>query len=159
MSKARMIGAVCLCCLLVTTLASGEAVGKQKPYESAMITARSEIWKAINSGKCGSATTAIMVNGKVVYAEGFGMANREKSIPVDRTTLFNIGSISKVYVATAIMLLVDDGKVSLDKPVTDYLPEFRMADDRYRQITVRMTLNHVSGMHGTAGTNSFGFRV
>ena len=151
MSKTRMIGAVCLCCMLVTTLAFGEAVSDQNPYESAITTARSEIWQAINSGKCGSATAAIMVDGKLVYAEGFGMANREKSIPVDRATLFNIGSISKVYVATAIMLLVDDGKVSLDKPVTDYLPEFKMADDRYKKITVRMTIEPRIGPTGDRG--------
>jgi len=158
MTKTRIIGAICLCCMLVTTLASGAALRTQNPYESAITTTRSEIWQAINSGKCGSATAAIMVDGKVVYAEGFGMANREKSIPVDKTTLFNIGSISKVYVATAIMLLVDDGKVSLDKPVTDYLPEFKMADDRYKKITVRMILNHVSGIPGTEGSNSYGFK-
>jgi len=150
--------AVCLCCLVVALLLSGEAVKAEGPYESAVATARSEIWQAMNSGKCGSATAAITVDGKVVYAEGFGMADREKSIPVDRDTLFNIGSISKVYVAAAIMLLVDDGKVVLDKPVTDYLPEFRMADPRYRKITVRMTLNHVSGLPGTEGSNSFGFK-
>jgi len=158
MSKIRIICAVFLCFILAGAFAPGEALSRQNPYESAVITARSEIWKAINSGKCGSATAAIMADGKVVYAEGFGMADREKGIPVTTTTLFNIGSISKVYVATAIMLLVDDGKVSLDRPVTDYLSEFRMADDRYRKITVRMTLNHVSGMHGTEGKNSFGFR-
>ncbi|MCX5813608.1 MAG: serine hydrolase [Proteobacteria bacterium] len=158
MSKTRIIGAVFLCCMIASTLAFGEAIKTQNPYESAITTARSEIWQAINSGKCGSATTAIMVNGKVVYAEGFGMANREKSIPVDTSTLFNIGSISKVYVATAIMLLVDDGKVSLDKPVIYYLPEFKMADDRYKKITVRMLLNHVSGIPGTEGSNSFGFK-
>jgi CubicO group peptidase (beta-lactamase class C family) len=158
MSKIRIIGAVCLCFILVSTLAAAETAGRQNPYKSAITTARSEIWKAINSGKCGSATVAVMADGKVVYAEGFGMADRERGIPVKTNTLFNIGSISKVHVATAIMLLVDDGKVSLDKPVTDYLPEFRMADDRYRKITVRMTLNHVSGMPGTEGKNSFGFR-
>jgi CubicO group peptidase (beta-lactamase class C family) len=157
MSKIRIIGAVCLCCMLVTALALGEAVSNPSPDESAITTARIEIWQAINSGKCGSATASIMVDGKVVYAEGFGMANREKSIPVDTATLFNIGSISKVYVATAIMLLVDEGKVSLDQPVTDYLPEFKMADDRYKKITVRMLLNHVSGLPGTEGSNSFGF--
>jgi CubicO group peptidase (beta-lactamase class C family) len=158
MSKTRTICAVCLCCILFATLAFGEAVSKQNPYERAITIARSEIWRAINSGKCGSATAAIMVNGRVVYAEGFGMANREKSTTVDTSTPFNIGSISKVYVATAIMLLVDDGKVSLDKPVTDYLPEFKMADDRYKKITVRMLLNHVSGIPGTEGSNSFGFK-
>jgi CubicO group peptidase (beta-lactamase class C family) len=143
--------------MLITTLALGKTTGRKNLYESAIIKARSEIWQAINSGKCGSATAAIMVNGKVVYAEGFGMANREKSIPVTPTTLFNIGSISKVYVATAIMQLVDDGKISLDRPVTDYLPEFRMADDRYKRITVRMLLNHTSGIPGTEMSNSFGF--
>ncbi|MHB9098451.1 MAG: serine hydrolase domain-containing protein [Syntrophales bacterium] len=157
MSKTRIIAVVCLSCLLVTLPAFGKAAGKHNPYERAIVTARSEIWKAINGGRCGSATAAIMVDGKLVYAEGFGMANREKSVPVDRATLFNMGSIGKVYVATAIMLLVDDGKVALDKPVTDYLPEFKMADDRYRKITVRMTLNHTSGLPGTEGANSFGF--
>lgn len=157
MSKTGMIGAVCLCCLCFALLASTGAAGTQSPYENAIAIARGESWKAINSGRCGSVTTAIMVDGKVVYAEGFGMADRAKSIPVGRTTLFNIGSISKVYVATAIMLLVDDGKVSLDKPVRDYLPEFKMADERYGKITVRMLLNHTSGLPGTEGANSFGF--
>jgi len=158
MSKTRIIGAFFLCCMIVSTLAFGEAERTQNPYENAITTARSKIWQAINSGKCGSATVAIMVKGKVAYAEGFGMANRDKSTAVDTSTLFNIGSISKMYVATAIMLLVDDGKVSLDKPVADYLPEFRMADDRYKKITVRMLLNHVSGLPGTEGANSFGFK-
>ncbi|MHB8773348.1 MAG: serine hydrolase domain-containing protein [Syntrophales bacterium] len=157
MAKTRIIAAVCLCCLLVTLPAFGKAVRKHNPYERAAVIARSEIWKEITGGKCGSATAAIMVKGKLVYAEGFGMADREKSIPVDKATLFNMGSIGKVYVAAAIMLLVDDGTVSLDRPVTDYLPEFTMADDRYRKITVRMTLNHTSGMPGTEGANSFGF--
>ncbi|MBA4418177.1 MAG: serine hydrolase, partial [Syntrophus sp. (in: bacteria)] len=158
MLKNKIIVVTCVCFMLISTLAFGEAVRAQNPYESAITKARSEIWQAINSGKCGSATVAIMVAGKVVYAEGFGMANREQSIPVNTATLFNIGSISKVYVATAIMLLVDDGKVSLDKPVTNYLPEFKMADNRYKKITVRMLLNHVSGIPGTEGSNSFGFK-
>ncbi len=153
-----MIGMACLCCILVAAMAADGTARTYDSYKRARTAARSEIWQAINSGKCGSAVVAIMVRGKVVYAEGFGMADREKSIPVKPATLFNIGSISKVYAATAIMLLVDDGRVSLDKPVTDYLPEFRMADERYRKITVRMLLNHTSGLPGTEGSNSFGFK-
>ncbi|MDD5702027.1 MAG: serine hydrolase [Dehalococcoidales bacterium] len=129
----------------------------QNTYEKARITARTEIWKDINSGKAGSATVAIMENGKIVYSEGFGMADREKSIPVDHKTLLNIGSISKVYVATAIMLLVDDGKVKLDAPVTQYLPDFTMLDPRYKDITVRMLLNHTGGFPGGTMANSFGY--
>lgn len=158
MPKTRIVACLGLGLMVVAAFGSAEAAGRQNPYESAMAAARSEIWQAINSGKCGSATVAITVEGKTVYAEGFGMADRAKSIPVDKNTLFNIGSISKVHVATAIMLLVDDGKVSLDRPVTDYLPEFKMADQRYRKITVRMLLNHASGLPGTEGSNSFGFK-
>lgn len=157
MSKARMIVAMCVCCLLVTPVAFGKTASESTSYESAITTARTEIWRGITNGKIASATAAITVNGKVVYAEGFGMANREKSIPVTPKTLFNIGSISKVYVSAAILLLVDDGKVSLDNPVTEYLPEFKMADDRYKKITVRMLLNHQSGLPGTAGLNPAGY--
>lgn len=157
MPKTKNLIILFLSFAMITGYAFGE-VSQKGMYENAVKIARGEIWQDINTGKCGSATVAIMVDGKVIYAEGFGMANREDGIPVDKDTIFNIGSISKVYVATAIMLLVDDGKVSLDKPVTDYLPEFKMPDKRYKNITVRMLLNHSSGLPGTEGTNSFGFK-
>lgn len=157
MSMARMIAAMCLCCLLVTPVAFGKTANTSTAYEGAITTTRTEIWRGITNGKIGSATAAITVGSRVVYAEGFGMANREQSLPVTPKTLFNIGSISKVYVAAAIMLLVDDGRVSLDKPVTDYLSEFKMADDRYKKITVRMLLNHQSGLPGTASVNPAGY--
>jgi CubicO group peptidase (beta-lactamase class C family) len=67
----------------------------QNLYEKAVVIARTEIWKDINSGKAGSATVAIMEKGEIVYSEGFGMADREKSLPVDKNTLLNIGSITK----------------------------------------------------------------
>ncbi len=156
MSKIKKPIAVFLCCLVFSAITWCEA-SSQNSYDSAISTARSEIWQAINTGRCGSATVAIMVDSTIVYAEGFGMAQREKGIPVDADTLFNMGSISKVYAAAAIMLLVDDGRVSLDRPVSEYLPDFRMADKRYRDITVRMTLNHSSGLPGTEGSNTFGF--
>ena len=126
--------------------------------DAAKAFARGEAWKAISGGRAASATVALMDNGAIVYAEGFGMADRLRSLPVDKNTLFNMGSISKVYVATAIMLLVDDGKIRLDAPVTTYLPEFTMADERYKDITVRMLLNHSSGLPGTVGPNSFGYQ-
>lgn len=61
----------------------------------------------------------------------------------------NIGSVSKMYTVTAVMQLVDQGKVDLDAPVTDYLPDFKLADERYQKITVRMLMNHTSGLMGT----------
>ncbi|MBR1506628.1 MAG: beta-lactamase family protein [Eubacterium sp.] len=63
--------------------------------------------------------------------------------------ILNIGSVSKMYVTVAVMQLVDQGKVELDAPVTDYIPDFKLADERYKDITVRMLMNHTSGLMGT----------
>ncbi len=126
-------------------------------YAQARQVARDALWTNINSGKASCATVALMVDGKIVYSEGFGMADREKSIPVDAKTVFNIGSTSKTFDAVAIMKLVDEGKVDLDAPVTQYLPEFTMADPRYKDITVRMCLDHTSGLPGTNYANNMGY--
>ncbi|MBQ8928075.1 MAG: beta-lactamase family protein [Oscillospiraceae bacterium] len=64
-------------------------------------------------------------------------------------TLSCAGSVSKIFVTTAVMQLVEEGRVELDAPVTEYLPEFTMADPRYRDITVRMLMDHTSGILGT----------
>ena len=61
----------------------------------------------------------------------------------------NIGSVSQVYVVTAVMQLVDQGKVDLDAPITEYIPEFKLSDERYKDITVRMLMNHTSGLMGS----------
>ncbi|HAV20886.1 MAG TPA: hypothetical protein DCX02_03195 [Firmicutes bacterium] len=66
-----------------------------------------------------------------------------------------IGSISKIFTAASILTLVQQDKVELDKPVTEYLPEFSMQDERYKDITVRMLLNHTSGLPGTNFKNGF----
>ena len=63
--------------------------------------------------------------------------------------LYNVGSVSKIYVTAAVMKLVQEGKISLDEPVRRYLPDWRMADERCGEITVRMLLNHSSGIPGT----------
>ncbi|HEY1387029.1 MAG TPA: serine hydrolase domain-containing protein, partial [Ktedonobacterales bacterium] len=79
----------------------------------------------------------------------YGVASLETGYPVRTDTLFPIGSISKVYTATLIMTLVDDGALDLDAPVGAYLPDLRLADERAREtITLRHLLTHQSGMYG-----------
>jgi CubicO group peptidase (beta-lactamase class C family) len=153
----RKLSIFFLCfCLLSLVLAGNTAKAEDNAYQSVITTTRIEIWKALSSGAASSATVAIMDEGKIVYSEGFGMRDREKSLPVDTNTQFNIGSISKIFTAAAILLLSDEGKVALDKPVTTYLPEFTMKDARYKDITVRMLLNHSSGFPGTNMKDSMG---
>ena len=89
-------------------------------------------------------------SGKVVFAEGA----QETATEGDSNQIYCIGSVSKVYVTTAVMQLVEQGKVDLDAPVTDYIDDFKMADERYKDITVRMLMNHTSGIFGSSLKNS-----
>jgi len=145
---------VVFCLVVVATLLMGSLV--VAAGDNAARTAESRLLQEIESGRITSAAVAIMDNGEITYAQGFGIADIERDIAAQASTLFNIGSVSKVFVTTAIMILVDAEEIHLDAPVTDYLSDFVMKDPRYRDITVRMLLNHTSGLPGTTGANSFG---
>lgn len=83
------------------------------------------------------------------YAEGFGITNIDHPLEVTDTTLFQIGSISKTFTATAMMRLVEMGKVELDALVRTYLPDFKVADKAASaQATVRHLLTHMVGWEG-----------
>jgi CubicO group peptidase (beta-lactamase class C family) len=89
----------------------------------------------------------IIENNRLVYAHAFGVKQLGRSAePVTTRSLFHMASITKPFVATAIMQLVERGMLDLDAPVVKYLPYFRLADDRYNQITVRQMATHTSGM-------------
>jgi serine beta-lactamase-like protein LACTB, mitochondrial len=86
---------------------------------------------------------AVAVDGKIVYSESFGYADLEERVPVWPTTKFRIGSISKPLTATALMQLVEAGKLDLDTPVQKYVPSF---PDKGAPITVRMLAGHLGGI-------------
>ncbi len=124
-------------------------------YEAAFRAARTTAWNAIVKGQGSGVSIAIMDKGKLVFSEGMGVRDRALNNPVDSHTRFNIGSTSKMFTAVAILMLVDEGKVSLDDPVAKYISEFTMRDERYKDITVGMLLNHSSGLPGTSFLVSF----
>jgi CubicO group peptidase (beta-lactamase class C family) len=86
---------------------------------------------------------AVLRDGKPVSVRTLGLANIELNAPVTRDTVFKIGSVSKQFIATGIMLLVRDGKVRLDDSVTKY---FEDAPEAWKPITVRQLLSHTSGL-------------
>lgn len=91
-------------------------------------------------------SVGVVKDNKIVYAKGFGVRDFETQEPVTAYSLFHMASISKPFVATAIMQLVEEGKIILDKSLVTYLPYFQLDDERYNEITVRQMLSHVSGM-------------
>ena len=89
----------------------------------------------------------IVENNRLVYTHAFGVTHlRRPSDPLTTRSLFHMASITKPFVATSIMQLMERGIIDLDAPVVKYLPYFRLADDRYNQITVRQMVTHTSGM-------------
>ena len=88
----------------------------------------------------------IIKNNKVLYAKGFGVRSLSSQQTVTTTSVFHMASVSKPFTATAIMQLVEQGKIDLDKPLVSYLPYFTMQDNRYQHISIRQMLNHTSGI-------------
>lgn len=94
------------------------------------------------------ATLAIK-HGDEVAEAAYGVLNVRTGVPVTTDALFQIGSITKVWTATLIMQLVDEGVIDLDAPVVTYLPDFRVADAEVtRTVTTRHLLAHTSGIDG-----------
>lgn len=93
---------------------------------------------------------AVMRDGKLIYARGFGYADVENATPVQPDARFRIASLSKTITATAVMKLVEEGKVALDDRVAPIIADLAPApgatvDPRWDQITIRHLLNHAGG--------------
>ena len=100
-------------------------------------------------------SVALVSDNEIVWQEGFGFADKENQIPATIDTVYAIGSISKTFAAVSVLQQVDQGKVDLDQPVSQYLPEFSLLhrygasqQEQNDAITVRHLLNHHSGIPG-----------
>lgn len=108
-----------------------------------------KITEVIRSGRLPGFAIGVVKNGKLIYAKGFGVAKLGTDSPVTSRSLFHMASVTKTFVATAVMQLVEQGKIDLDAPITKYLPYFKMDDARYRDIKIRQMLSHTSGIPDT----------
>jgi CubicO group peptidase (beta-lactamase class C family) len=86
---------------------------------------------------------AVVQGGQVVVLKGYGLANVELGVPVKPETIFQAASVSKQFTAALVMLLVEDGKLSLEDPITKFYPDVPWT---WRDITVRHLLTHTSGL-------------
>lgn len=95
---------------------------------------------------------AIVKDGKVVLAKGYGVRKLGDQTPVDENTLFGIASNTKAFTSAALSMLVDEGKISWDDPVIKHLPTFQLYDPYVtREMTIRDLLTHRSGLGLGAG--------
>jgi CubicO group peptidase (beta-lactamase class C family) len=104
---------------------------------------------AIHRGDIAGATIAVVKDGQLVFAQGYGFANVEKRTPVIADqTMFRPGSVSKTFTWTAVMQLVEQGKLDLDKDVNSYL-DFKIPEKFGKPITLRQIMTHTAGFEET----------
>ncbi|MDD4912167.1 MAG: serine hydrolase [Sideroxydans sp.] len=91
---------------------------------------------------------ALVDDQRVVWAEGFGLADQEKNIPATADTVYRVGSISKLFTATAAMQLAEQGKLDIDQPLQKYIPNFSIKTrfTNTAEITPRLLMTHHSGL-------------
>lgn len=137
--------------LTVSAAAEETEAAAADPVETA-------VTAAATYGGAVSIQYALWQDGQITDTGAQGVYSKTENRALTEDILYGVGSVSKIYTTVAVMQLAEDGKVDLDAPVTRYLPDFQMADSRYRDITVRMLLNHSSGIMGTglAGAILFG---
>jgi len=157
MTKSRILRS---CALLAVTTLTFAQVPKKKPAVSGPAPAASAATpaarleglddlahQAMKEWKVPGVALAVVQDGKVIYAKGYGYRDLENKLPVTTATLFPIGSITKSFTALTFGILKTEGKVDWDKPVRTYLPEFQMYDPvASEQATPRDLFSHRTGL-------------
>lgn len=111
------------------------------PGDEARIDAAAK--QEVDSGRIAGAAVAILRDGNLVFAKGYGQANLELGAPVSTKTVFRIGSLTKQFTAAGVLLLAEQGKLRIDDKLSLYLPNFPRANE----VTLRDLLDHTSGIH------------
>lgn len=139
LSKALLVGILFLCAL-------GTCVAAEARLDAWNL--NGDVRRLMQEGDIPGMTVVIVKDG---YAEVkcYGMADRERSVPVTAETLFQLGSNSKAFTALAALTLERQGKLELDRPVSDYIPWFSLTyEGKPAGVTVRQLLQHTSGVPG-----------
>src|SRR2546430_16100142 len=134
-------------------LASCGSKSSRPSYGAAIQEGQTAAQELINQG-ISAVAIALVDDKRIIWSQGFGLADRDTGQMPTPSTMFGVGSVSKMFATIAVMKLVDRGVVDLDTPLVTYLPAFRMASSGYENITVRMLLNHSSGFPGTDYRNA-----
>jgi len=142
--------------LLLVLCASGCSYSSPSSlgYTAVIKEGRTAVKEIMETTGASSVSLAFIDGKKVVWTETFGLADKESQTAPAVDTMYCIGSTSKMVATVAVMKLVDQGLLSLDGPLKNYIASFSMASPEYAQITVRMLLNHSAGFPGTDYRNS-----
>src|SRR6202161_30878 len=102
-----------------------------------------ELFQKMDTTVTPGCALAVLKNGRILYERGYGMADLDHNVPITPATVFHVASMSKQFTAASIVLLAQEGNLSLDDPVRKYIPEL---PDFGVPITIRQLIHHTSGL-------------
>jgi len=129
------------CALVLALLSSSAPARAQRAGDALSARVDSIAGAVLASTGVPSATVAVVTHGQLAYAQAFGTARLEPRVAATPDMRYGIGSISKQFTAACVLLLQQDGKLSVDDPVSKYLPGLTRANE----VTIRELLSHTSG--------------
>ena len=137
------------------------SVNAQPPTDKRLAGLDTFVLKVLKDWHAAGVSIAVVEKGKVVYTGGFGYRDLDKKLQVTENTLFGIGSCTKAFTASILGMLVKEGKVDLDKPVRNYLPELKFQNEYTNDhCTLRDMMCHRTGLprHDLSWYGSWGSR-
>ncbi len=134
-TSSRCVALAISACILASSL-----LGQSDNDLNAKVDGLFAKWDRIDSPGC---AVAILQDGETIYTRGYGAADLEQGVAIGPQSVFDIASISKQFTAAAIVLLAQDGKLSLDDPIRKHLPQL---PDYANPVTIRHLIHHQSGM-------------
>ncbi|UFH52979.1 serine hydrolase [Spirosoma sp. KNUC1025] len=130
----------------LTPLTWTPAPAQTQPIDLSVFEIDQSVKSLMDSTHVPGLSLAIIRNSKLYYSQGYGLTKADSSQRVTSATIFDAASLSKPVFAYAVLQLVEEQKLDLDKPLNEYLPYPDVAsDERYKKITARMVLSHRSG--------------
>jgi CubicO group peptidase (beta-lactamase class C family) len=126
--------------LLVSRLASGQTPSAPLTDLTERVDKLFEKWNRTDSPGC---AVSVMKDGGIIYKHGYGMADLDHNVTITPLTVFHVASMSKQFTAASILMLAQQGKLSLDDDVRKYIPEL---PDFGSLITIRHLIYHTSGV-------------
>ncbi|MCP5046474.1 MAG: serine hydrolase [bacterium] len=140
---------------LIVTSVPGYAVDKDKAVQPDLEKVKAKLDKLLShymkTLEVTGMAIGVLKDDEVIYSKALGVKRMGSEDKVTTRSLFHMASISKPFVAAAVMQLVEKGKIKLEGKLTEYLPYFKLADPRYKDITIGQMLRHRSAMPGVKG--------
>jgi len=121
-------------------------VPARRDYASVATSLESMIRQEMDDKQLPAFSIALVDGNQIVWAQGFGYQDPDKKIPATAHTVYRVGSVSKLFTDIGIMQMVEAGKINLDAPVSQYVPDFHPQNQFAKPITLRELMSHRSGL-------------